>query len=72
MVVYLLELYDPTTDTILDGNSTILNVFSTKEKAEEWRDRYIRDEYMIEDDFDGDLQNEVYPLSFNISKYQVL
>jgi hypothetical protein len=72
MVVYLLELYDPTTDTILDGNSTILNVFSTKEKAEEWRDRYIRDEYMIEDDFDGDLQNEVYPLSFNINKYQVL
>jgi hypothetical protein len=70
MVVYVLEVYNP--DSGDNPESRILNVFSTKEKAEEYRDRYIRDRYIIEDEFDGDLEREVYPDEFFISKYQVL
>ena len=68
-VVYVLEMYDP-----YDGNenqSRILNIFSTMEKAIEYRDRYIREEYEIEDTFDGDLLRES-DAEFFIDKYQVL
>jgi hypothetical protein len=68
MKVYLLEKYNPDRDF---ENTTILNVFSTKEKAQEWLNHYIRDEYDIEDDFDGDLQEEIYPVEFTINSYQV-
>ena len=69
-VVYILEKYDPYADS---GNaeSSILNVFSTMEKAIEYRDRYIREEYEIEDTFDGDLLRESNA-EFFINKYQVL
>ena len=71
MKVYILEVFYP--DSGDNPESRILNVFSTKEKAEEYRDRYIREEYMIEDEFDGDLEKEVYPDSeFFINKYEVL
>lgn len=71
MKVYILEVFYP--DSPDNPESRILNVFSTKEKAEEYRDRYIREEYMIEDEFDGDLEREVYPDSeFFINKYEVL
>jgi len=66
--VYILEMYDPNGDI----ESSILNVFSSKEKAEEWRDRYIREEYNIEDVFVGDLQREAYPVEFSINTYPVL
>jgi len=66
--VYILEMYDPEHDF----EPSILNVFSSKEKAEEWRDRYIREEYNIEDVFVGDLQREVYPAEFSINTYHVL
>lgn len=68
-VVYILEMYDP-----YDGNenqSRILNIFSTMEKAIEYRDRYIREEYEIEDTFDGDLLRES-DAEFFIDKYHVL
>ena len=52
-VVYILEMYDPYDED--NAQSRILNVFSTMEKAIEYRDRYIREEYDIEDTFDGDL-----------------
>lgn len=67
MKVFVLEVYDP----YGDNESRILNIFSTKEKAEEYRDRYIREEYDIEDDFDGDLLRES-PVEFMIDSYQVL
>ena len=69
-VVYILEMYDPYADSG-NGESRILNVFSTMEKAIEYRNRYIREEYNIEDDFDGDLLRES-PAEFFINKYQVL
>jgi hypothetical protein len=69
MKVYLLEKYDPDRDF---ENTTILNVFSTREVAQEWLDDYIKCEYDIEDDFDGDLQEEIYPVEFRINSYQVL
>ena len=71
-VVYILEKYDPQDEfDYTQPNVTILNVFSSMEKAIEWRDRYIKDEFNIEDDFEGDLQRES-PVEFFISKYQVL
>ena len=66
MKVFILEVYDPYGD-----ESRILNVFSTMESAIEYRDRYIREEYNIEDDFDGDLLRES-PVEFFIGKYEVL
>lgn len=69
-VVYILEKYDPYADSG-NGESSILNVFSTMEKAIEYRDRYIREEYEIEDTFDGDLLRESNA-EFFINKYQVL
>lgn len=68
-VVYVLEMYDTH-----DGNenqSRILNIFSTMEKAVEYRNRYIREEYEIEDTFDGDLLRES-DAEFFINKYHVL
>lgn len=66
MKVFILEVYDPYAD-----ESRILNVFSTMESAIEYRNRYIREEYNIEDDFDGDLLRES-PVEFFIGKYEVL
>lgn len=68
--IYILEMYDPYADSG-NGESRILNVFSTMEKAIEYRDRYIREEYEIEDTFDGDLLRESNA-EFFINKYQVL
>lgn len=71
-VVYILEKYDPQDEfDYTQPNVTILNVFPSMEKAIEWRDRYIKDSFNIEDDFEGDLQRES-PVEFFISKYQVL
>ena len=71
-VVYILEKYDLRDKfDYTQPNVTILNVFSSMEKAIEWRDRYIKDESNIEDDFEGDLQRES-PVEFFVSKYQVL
>lgn len=69
-VVYILEMNDPYGDYV-NAESRILNVFSTMEKAIEYRDRYIREEYLIEDTFDGDLLKES-DAEFFINKYQVL
>lgn len=69
MKVYLLERYDPDRDF---QNMAVLNIFSTKEKAKEWLDHYIKCEYDIEDDFDGDLEKEIYPVEFSINSYHVL
>jgi hypothetical protein len=68
-VVYVLEMYDPHDSN--ENQSRILNVFSTMEKAIEYRNRYIREEYEIEDTFDGDLLRES-DAEFFIDKYQVL
>jgi len=68
-VVYVLEMYDPHDSN--ENQSRILNVFSTMEKAIEYRDRYIREEYEIEDTFDGDLLRES-DAEFFIDKYQVM
>lgn len=68
-VVYVLEMYDPHEEN--NAQSRILNIFSTMEKAIEYRDRYIREEYEIEDTFDGDLLRES-DAEFFIDKYQVL
>lgn len=68
-VVYILEMYDPNDEN--NAQSRILNIFSTMEKAIEYRDRYIREEYEIEDTFDGDLLRES-DAEFFIDKYHVL
>jgi|APGre2960657404_1045060.scaffolds.fasta_scaffold217002_3 hypothetical protein len=68
-VVYVLEMYDPHDSN--ENQSRILNIFSTMEKAIEYRNRYIREEYEIEDTFDGDLLRES-DAEFFIDKYQVL
>jgi len=68
-VVYILEMYDPNDENT--AQSRILNIFSTMEKAIEYRDRYIREEYEIEDTFDGDLLRECNA-EFFIDKYHVL
>ena len=68
-VVYVLEMYDPHDSN--ENQSRILNIFSTMEKAIEYRNRYIREEYEIEDTFDGDLLRES-DAEFFIDKYQVM
>lgn len=71
MKVYILEKYSPEDDYDED-RLTVLNVFSTREKAKEWMDSYIREEWQIEDDFTDDLEDEVYPVEFFIKSYELL
>ena len=75
MKIYVLEKYSPEDDYDEDrlvDRLTVLNVFSTREKAKEWMDAYIREKWQIEDDFTGDLEDEVYPVEFTISSYEVI
>jgi len=75
MKIYVLEKYSPEDDYDEDrlvDRMSVLNVFSTREKAKEWMDAYIREEWQIEDGFTGDLEDEVYPVEFTISSYEVL
>ena len=75
MKVYILEKYTPEDDYDEDrlvDRMSVLNVFSTREKAKEWMDAYIREEWQIEDDFTDDLEDEVYPVEFFIKAYEVL
>ena len=75
MKIYVLEKYSPEDDYDEDrlvDRMSVLNVFSTREKAKAWMDAYIREEWQIEDDFTGDLEDEVYPVEFTISSYEVL
>ena len=75
MKIYVLEKYSPEDDYDEDrlvDRMSVLNVFSTREKAKEWLDAYIREEWQIEDDFTGDLEDEVYPVEFTISSYEVI
>jgi hypothetical protein len=69
MKVFILEKYDPDRDY---ENNVVLNVFSTREGAQEWLKDYIRARYDIEDEFTGDLEKEVYPVEFLINSYEVL
>jgi hypothetical protein len=68
--VYILEKFDHSEEA--DSQSTVLNVFRNRESAEAWRDRYIREEFDIDDDFAGDLEAEVPDLEFSIHAYYVL
>ena len=68
--VWILEQTDSDADA--DVASTILNVFSNRASAEAWRDRYIREEFDIADDFVGDLETELPGLEFSIHAYYVL
>ena len=68
--VWILEQTDHDADA--DVSSTILNVFSNRASAEAWRDRYIREEFDIDNDFDGDLEAEVPDTEFSIHAYYVL
>lgn len=68
--VYILEKFDHSEEA--DSQSTVLNVFRNRESAEAWRDRYIQEEFGIEDDFDGDLATELPDLEFSIHAYYVL
>ena len=75
MKIYILEKYSPEDDYDEDrlvDRMSVLNVFSTREKAKEWMDAYIREEWQIEDDFTDDLEDEVYPVEFFIKAYEVL
>ena len=75
MKIYILEKYSPEDDYDEDrlvDRMSVLNVFSTREKAKEWMDSYIRDKWQIEDDFTDDLEDEVYPVEFFIKSYEVL
>ena len=75
MKIYVLEKYSPEDDYDEDrlvDRLTVLNVFSTREKAKEWLDAYIREEWQIEDDFTDDVEDEVYPVEFTISSYEVI
>ena len=75
MKIYVLEKYSPEDDYDEDrlvDRMSVLNVFSTREKAKEWMDAYIREEWQIEDGFTGDLEDEVYPVEFFIKEYEVL
>ena len=75
MKIYILEKYSPEDDYDEDrlvDRMSVLNVFSTREKAKEWLDSYIREEWQIEDDFTDDLEDEVYPVEFTITSYQVV
>ena len=68
--VWILEQFDNSAEE--HAQSTILNVFSNRASAEAWRDRYIREEFDIADDFAGDLEAEVPDLEFSIHAYYVL
>ena len=68
--VWILEQFDNSAKA--HAQSTILNVFSNRASAEAWRDRYIREEFDIADDFVGDLEAEVPDLEFSIHAYYVL
>ena len=68
--VWILEQFDNSAEA--HAQSTILNVFSNRVSAEAWRDRYIREEFDIADDFVGDLEAEVPDLEFSIHAYYVL
>jgi|LakMenE18May11ns_1017448.scaffolds.fasta_scaffold9900797_4 hypothetical protein len=68
--VWILEQFDHNAEA--SAQSTILNVFANRASAEAWRDRYIREEFDIADDFDGDLEAEVPDLEFSIHAYYVL
>ena len=75
MKIYILEKYSPEDDYDEDrlvDRMSVLNVFSTREKAKEWMDAYIREEWQIEDDFTDDLEDEVYPVEFFIKSYEVI
>jgi len=75
MKIYILEKYSPEDDYDEDrlvDRMSVLNVFSTRELAQEWMDSYIREEWQIEDDFTGNLEDEVYPVEFTITSYQVV
>jgi len=75
MKIFILEKYSPEDDYDEDrlvDRMSVLNVFSTREKAKEWMDAYIREEWQIEDDFTDDLEDEVYPVEFFIKSYEVL
>lgn len=68
--VWILEQFDHNAEA--SAQSTILNVFTNRASALAWRDRYIREEFDIADDFDGDLEAEVPDLEFSIHAYYVL
>ena len=68
--VWILEQFDNSAEA--HAQSTILNVFSNRASAEAWRDRYIREEFDIADDFVGDLETELPGLEFSIHAYYVL
>ena len=68
--VWILEQFDNSSEA--HAQSTILNVFSNRVSAEAWRDRYIREEFDIADDFVGDLEAELPGLEFSIHAYYVL
>jgi hypothetical protein len=75
MKVFILEKYSPEDDYDEDrlvDRLTVLNVFSTRELAQAWLDAYIREEWQIEDDFTDNLEDEVYPVEFTITSYEVL
>ena len=75
MKIYVLEKYSPEDDydeVRLVDRMAVLNVFFTREKAKEWMDSYIREEWQIEDEFTGNLEDEVYPVEFTISSYEVI
>ncbi len=75
MKVYILEKYSPEDDYDEDrlvDRLTVLNVFSTRELAQAWLEDYIREEWQIEDDFTDNLEDEVYPVEFIISSYEVI
>jgi hypothetical protein len=75
MKIFILEKYSPEDDYDEDrlvDRLTVLNVFSTKELAQAWLNDYIRREWQIEDDFTDDLEDEVYPVEFTITSYEVL
>jgi len=75
MKVYILEKYSPEDDydeVRLVDRMAVLNVFTTRELAQAWLDDYIREEWQIENDFVGDLEDEVYPVEFTINSYEVI
>ena len=75
MKVFILEKYSPEDDYDEDrlvDRLTVLNVFSTRELAQAWLNAYIREEWQIEDDFTDNLEDEVYPVEFTITSYEVL
>ena len=75
MKIYILEKYSPEDDYDEDrlvDRMSVLNVFFTRELAQVWLDDYIREEWQIEDDFTGNLEDEVYPVEFTITSYEVL